>query len=250
LEEGSSPVPLTGKVVDLGHPRILQANRYAVNRDYDKAIKAWNYVVFEPIAFEESERFAFTNAVFTQLREAKLPRETMQALLRLYGKSYSLEDIDPVLIALLEPRGFQLYGPIIKYHARSSRSQDGQNLAAAHHNLGAVYRLQQRYELAAYHFAQANAYQPSEKYAQAWTDMQHAQGNYNPLDTMMEQTIEAAGKRLPPEDALVQPRMAALDAPENPPAEPVPSSLQPVELPFLFDETDSARSPVESVEPN
>ena len=39
LEVGTSPLPWSGDTVDLGHPGILQANRYAVSGDYDRALK-------------------------------------------------------------------------------------------------------------------------------------------------------------------------------------------------------------------
>ena len=239
LEVGTSPLPWSGDTVDLGHPGILQANRYAVSGDYDRALKGWSYVVFEPVSFGESERFTFGSELYTRLRQARLPQNTLKALLRLYGKSYSLKEIDPVLIALLERQDFQRYSAIIKFYARTSRPQDGQNLAAAHFNLGSVYRLQQRWPLAAYHFAQANAYQPGIKYAQAWTDMQIAAGSYNPLDNLAENTIEAAGTTSPPADALVQPRAAsAIIQPASQPAEMEPTRIEPVELPFLSEDPE------------
>ena len=76
----------------------------------------------------------------------------------------------------------------------------------SHYNLGVVYHLRTELELAAYHYAQAIAYNPHERYSQAWTDLQHLQGDYNPLDTLMDRSVESAGKRPPPEDALLQPK--------------------------------------------
>ncbi|GIT73670.1 MAG: hypothetical protein Ct9H300mP28_34840 [Pseudomonadota bacterium] len=49
-------------------------------------------------------------------------------------------------------------------------------------------------ELAAYHFAQANAYNPDEKYALAWNDIQHILGNYNPFDALNEKNVESPGE--------------------------------------------------------
>ena len=69
-----------------------------------------------------------------------------------------------------------------------------------------MYHLRNELELAEYHFAQANAYNPQEKYSQAWTDLQHLQGDYNPLDKLMDRTVESAGKLNPPEGALLQPK--------------------------------------------
>jgi len=60
--------------------------------------------------------------------------------------------------------------------------------------------------LAAYHFSQANAYNPQEKYSQAWTDLQHLKGEYNPLASMRYHSVESYGKLPPPEGALLQPK--------------------------------------------
>ena len=234
LEKGTAPIPWTVNILDIGHPGILQANRYAVSLNYDQAIKGWNYVVFEPISFKSSEKFIFTNEVYTRLREAKLPRNTMKKLLSLYRKSFELSEIDSILLALMKRPDFQLYGSVIKYHSRSSKSFDGKNLSAAHYNLGVVYQLKNDLQLAAYHFAQANAYNPQEKYAQAWTDVQHEMGDYNPLDTLIERTIEAAGKRRPPEKAMVQPRSSRTTLILETLARPVEEvEIKPVELPLL-----------------
>ena len=79
------------------------------------------------------------------------------------------------------------------------------NLAAAHYNIGSVYQLGNKLELAAYHFAQANAYNPNEKFALAWYDIQHIIGNYNPFDALNGRNVESAAKRPPPDGALLQP---------------------------------------------
>lgn len=236
LEVGTSPLPWSNDLVDIGHPGILQANRYAISGDYERALKGWSYVIFEPVAFGETERFLFGSELYSRLRHARLPQTTLKALLRLYGKSYSLKEIDPVLLALLEREDFERYSAIVKFYARASRPQDGPNLAAAHFNLGAVYRLQKRWDLAAYHFAQANAYLPTGKYAQAWTDMQVAMGNFNPLDTLADNTIEAAGNTPPPVEALVQPR-AATPVVQSPPrtVDAPLNRIEPIELPFLYE---------------
>ena len=92
--------------------------------------------------------------------------------------------------------------------------------------------------MAAYHFAQANAYQPGIKYAQAWTDMQIAAGSYNPLDNLAENTIEAAGlhRHLKmPWCSLVLP---ALSFSPPQPAEMEPTRIEPVELPFLSEDPE------------
>ena len=80
------------------------------------------------------------------------------------------------------------------------------NYAAAHYNLGVVFQLRNELELAAYHFSQANAYNPQEKYSRAWSDLQHLKGEYNPLASMMDHSVESYGKLPPPEGALLQPK--------------------------------------------
>ena len=79
------------------------------------------------------------------------------------------------------------------------------NLAAAHYNIGAVYQLRNEMELAAYHFAQANAYNPDERYILAWSDIQHILGNYNPFDYINEKSVESAAKLPPPIGTILKP---------------------------------------------
>ncbi|MBF0286543.1 MAG: hypothetical protein HQM14_01880 [SAR324 cluster bacterium] len=236
LEIGTAPLPLSLGMADVGHPRILNGNRYAVIQDYEKAIKIWNYVVFSPQPFASEEIFEFNDRVFAQLKSAKLPPRIIQSLLELHNDSFSLEELNEILPKLIGQRNYLIYSTIIKTHARAAKNRDRLNLAAAHYNLGSVYQLQNKLSLAAYHFAQANAYNPNEKYAQAWTDVQHELGDYNPLDTLMDRTIEAASKQLPPSEALVkvEKRLAGLEeGSDNKKDYP---ELKPTELPILFEE--------------
>ena len=232
LETGTSPLSWTGDVVDLGHPKILAANRHAVAQDYEKAIKGWNYMIFSPQSFEQ-ETFAFSDAVYAQLKAANLPEKIIQPLLELRGGVFTLPELDEALIQLMDAKDFQKYNRIIKSHARASNSQDNLNLAAAHYNLGAVYRLQNKLELAAYHFAQANAFSPQEKYAQAWTDVQYELQDFSSFDQIMERTIEDASHLLPPAEALVRATVEVEEDDSN--SEEYPT-LQPVELPLLFNQ--------------
>ncbi|MCH2284933.1 MAG: tetratricopeptide repeat protein [SAR324 cluster bacterium] len=206
LEKGTSPLPWTMGLLDFGHPQIIRSNHFATGSRYDLALKGWNYVLFEPRVYHKSERFIFTDDVYTRLKKADLPHTTLQPLLEIHEKSFAPDEINVVLLGLIPNQDFERYAQIIKSHARISQNIDRLNLAAAHYNLGTVYHLQNKLELAAYHFAQANAYNPHERYSQAWTDLQHLQGDYNPLDTLMDRSVESAGKRPPPEDALLQPK--------------------------------------------
>lgn len=205
LEKGSSPVPWTFGMLDFGHPRIIRSNHFASGMRYDLALKGWNYVLFEPRNFPESESFLFTDEVFSRLKRAGLPHTTLQPLLEVHGKSFDQDEINIILLGLIPNRDFERYAQIIKSHARVSQNIDRLNLATAHYNLGVVYQLRSELGLAEYHFAQANAYNPHEKYSLAWTDLQHIKGDYNPLDELMDRTIESASKLNPPEGALLQP---------------------------------------------
>ena len=61
LEKGSEPVPWTIGLLDFGHPRIIRSNHFATGGRYDLALKGWNYVLFEPRTYPESETFKFTD---------------------------------------------------------------------------------------------------------------------------------------------------------------------------------------------
>lgn len=239
LETGTAPLSWTWDLVDVGHPRILAANRHAIAEDYEKAIKSWNYVIFSPQSFDQDE-FLFTDEVYANLKAAQLPEKVIEPLLELRDQLFTLPELDKTLPQLIGVKDFRKYNSIIKAHARSSNSQDRLNLAAAHYNLGAVYRLQNKLDLAAYHFAQANAFSPKEKYAQAWTDVQHELEDFSSFDTMMERTIEKASKQLAPADALVR---ATAEAKEEDADNAKYPTLQPVELPMLFEESQEVVQP-------
>ena len=205
LEKGSEPVPWTIGLLDFGHPRIIRSNHFATGGRYDLALKGWNYVLFEPRTYPESETFEFTDNVYTRLKKAKLPSSTLLPLLEIHGKEFNINEIDVVLMGLISIQDFDRYAQIIKSHSSSSQKNNRMNLAAAHYNIGAVYQLRNEMELAAYHFAQANAYNPDEKYALAWSDIQHILGDYNPFDALNESNVESAAKLPPPDGALLQP---------------------------------------------
>ncbi|MBF0237699.1 MAG: hypothetical protein HQM12_08355 [SAR324 cluster bacterium] len=246
LETGSAPIPWTFNLLDLGHPGILSGNRYAVQKEFSKAIKAWNYMIFEPYPFERSEQFTFSDRALASLKQAKIPRQILEPLLQLRNQSFSLVDIDKILLKLLGPVHFQTYGQIIKYHSRQSQTILGKNLASAHYNLGMLYQLLNQLKLAAYHFAQANAWNPQPHYAQAWSDVKYAMDDFNSLDTMVPQTIEAAGKNPPPANAIIHPQEMLMPEEEALPVENAGATrpnFEPEELPYLLEETQPAINP-------
>ena len=205
LEKGTAPVPWTIGLLDLGHPRIVRSNHFATGGRYDLALKGWNYVLFEPRTFPESETFLFSDEVYTRLKKANLPPSSLNQLLEIHNKEFSIEEIDVVLMGLISNIDFNRYAKIIKSHSSRYQKNNRMNLAAAHYNIGSVYQLRNEMELAAYHFAQANAYNPQEKYVLAWNDIQHILGDYNPFDALNEKNVESAAKLPPPIGTILQP---------------------------------------------
>ena len=205
LEKGTNPVPWTLGMLDFGHPRIIRSNHFASGMRYDLALKGWNYVLFEPRNYPESESFFFNDEVYARLKRAGLPHTTLEPLLEVHDKSFDRDEINIILMGLIQNQDYKNYSQIIKSHARVSQNIDRLNLAAAHYNLGVVYNLRSELELAGFHFARANAYNPHEKYSQAWAEIQHLKGDYNPLDELMDLSVESAGTLTPPGGALLQP---------------------------------------------
>ena len=201
LEKGSRPLPWTLGLIDFGHPKIVRSNYFATGGNFDLALKGWNYVLFEPKLFPESEKYFFTNDVFISLKKAELPHSILQKLFTLHGKSFGSNEIDIVLLGLISNHDFEKYARMIKYSSRFDQKIDRINLASAHYNLGTVYHLQKKFELASYHFAKANAYNPQEKYSQSWIEIQHLIGNYNPL--INNRSIKSFQELSPPENALL-----------------------------------------------
>tara|TARA_Y100001970_G_C14250697_1_gene871603 strand:+ start:313 stop:1545 length:1233 start_codon:yes stop_codon:yes gene_type:complete len=204
LEKGTNPLPWTFGLVDFGHPRIIRSNYYATGKKYKLALKGWNYVLFEPKNFPKSELFFFNNNVFLRLKKANIPHSILQKLFSIRGKSFNLNEINIILLGLISSNEFETYSKIIKYHARFDQKKDRINLASAHYNLGSIYQIQNEFELAAYHFAKANAYNPQEKYSQSWIEIQHLMGKYNPRDDSVR-SIESFLKP-PPGSTLFKPK--------------------------------------------
>lgn len=241
LETGSASVPNTFEYATLGHPKILKGNRFAVAQDYDLAIKIWNYVLFSPPPYKNAQTFEFTDNAYENFKTANVPPRLIQSLLKWYGQTLSLAELERELPKVIGITQFRNYGAIIKSHARATKEEDNLNLAAAHNNIGSVYRLQSKLRLAAYHYAKANSYRPLEKYAQAWTDIQQEMGDFDPLNPLVKNTIEAAVSDIPPPDALVKAEnvLAEVQARDK---EGFPQ-IQSIELPFLFQENRPSANP-------
>ena len=210
------------------HPGILKGNRYAAQGDYEQALKTWSYVTFFPSQFGIKERFTFSETFFEKIRMAQLPSIMIDTLLEYYGKTFSLEQINTLLPKIMTRQDFIEYANLIKIHARHSQSQDTINLAATHYNLGSIYQIQNKLKLASYHLAQANAYDPKQKYAQKWTDIQSQLGTID-----LVTTTPLPKKLVPPQDAKIQPHT---NNKEKRVTQTPQANVQPIPLPILIEE--------------
>jgi len=235
LEKGTAPLPWTFGLISVEHPGINSGNRHALAREYMDALKKWHYVLFKPEGFPSFESFTFDDRAYVRFKKEGLPDFIIQKLLKLYGNSFSSASLDQVLKKLLEPSAVWNYGPTIKAHARTAWEKDLPNLASTHYNIALIYKLHKKLKLASYHLARANALNPNEKYAQAWTDLQYEMGSFDPLDSMLNQNIETAGELPPPETAMISPRASSQG---KSPVRRASLRLIPVELPQLFTEPD------------
>ena len=163
----------------------------------------------------------------------------MTKLLRLRGQVFDEAGLDMVLRQRLSRESAYRYGILVKAHTRIPGEEEKRNQLAVHYNLGVAHQLSGNLVLAAHHFAQANLMHPDPKYAQAWTDTQVWMGDYNPLDPITEQTIDAAGRRPPPETAMIRPvRLEARQLPssmtlDKQAAGAGSAGFKPIELPRL-----------------
>ena len=101
LEKGTNPVPWTLGMLDFGHPRIIRSNHFASGMRYDLALKGWNYVLFEPRNYPESESFFFNDEVYSRLKRAGLPHTTLEPLLEVHDKSFDRDEINIILLPLI-----------------------------------------------------------------------------------------------------------------------------------------------------
>ena len=91
-------------------------------------------------------------------------------------------------------------------------------------------------DVASYHFAQANAHLPKDKYAQKWADTQILMGVYNPVESLAGLTISKAGDGEAPEESMVRNQVKPIinfDGLDLIPSEDDMPALKPVELPPL-----------------
>ena len=236
LESGSAPLEWTLKTVDFGHTGIQKGVRYATNGEYEQSKKAFYYVLYEPKSLEKKERFTFDDGAYIRLKRAKLPDSLMMQLLKLHGRSFKPEELQIIMGRLMNPEESLLYLGMIKSQTRENRRSDAINVAAAHYNLGIIHQLLNELEMASYHFAQANAHLPKDKYAQKWADAQIAMGVYNPVESLTGLTISKAGDGKAPEQSMVRTQVKPIinfDGLDLIPSEVDRPALKPVELPPL-----------------
>ena len=236
LESGSEPLQWTFETLDLGHTGIQKGIRYATNKEYEQSKKAFYYVLYEPNSLEKKERFIFDDNAYIRLKRAKVPDSLMMQLLKLHGRSFKSEELDIIMGRLINSEESILYLGMIKSQTRENRGSDAVNLAAAHYNLGIVHQLMSEFDVASYHYAQANAHLPKDKYAQKWADTQISMGVYNPVESLTGLTISKAGDRKAPEQSMVRKKVKPIinfDGLDMIPSEVDMPSLKPVELPPL-----------------
>ena len=216
------------------HSGILKGNRYALEGNYEQAVKTWSYVTFFPSQFGTKESFTFDDEFYEKTRMAQVPSVILDTLLPYHGQTLSLEQINALLPKVMTRQDFIAYANIIKIHARQEKNQDNINLASAHYNLGVIYQIQGKLELASYHFAQANAYHPQQKYAQSWTDTKRQLGTLNLVATMPTDAIT------PPKNARIQTQSTQKDQQI---AKPPQTIMKPFELPVLIEENKKMNPP-------
>ncbi len=225
------------------HPLLVRGNREAGFGRYTPAVASWTQLIYDPVQPETSDRFRVSERTLAHLQREGVAQKELDALQPLtHQGGRSLETLrDEVRRALgpnsaLEPKVLQL----------SDQAQDRIqiNLSRGHYNLGEIFRLSRRYDVAAYHLAHAYAFDPQAFYLDAWTRLQlerqliPGSARDNPADAL---TWLTAYLRVPaPFTALVSggvydltvmppPAFQALE----PPARPAPAAplLTPVALP-------------------
>ncbi len=233
LESGSSS--LVWGLFPKEHSGILKGNRYALEGNYEQALKTWSYVTFFPSPFGTKEFFTFDDTFYEKTRMAQIPNIILETLLPYHGQTFSLEQINALLPKIMTRQDFIEHANVIKIHARQEKNQDNVNLAAAHYNLGSVYQIQGKLELASYHFARANAYHPRQKYAQSWTDTQTKFGTLDPASNM------------PAFDEIATPRNARIQTQSTQKDKEMANRSQtvitPSELPVLIEENKQLSQP-------
>lgn len=246
FETGIYALPWTAEIVQAAHPQLLKGMNYVHDGNYNMARKSWSYILYYPKQYGHEEKFIINNLVFEKLQALGLPKEMLEKLVQLRNFKFNVAEFEAQLIAILSPAGFQRYGNMIKSSARVNQTLDRINMAAAHYNLGIVSQLQGEFELASYHFAQANHWNSKSKYAQAWSDIQQIIASSLPLDANFHTTIEEAAMKNSPAKTLLQ-KQSSPTAKEIK-EENTPFVPQPIELPSLENVPEQTLLPPQSRE--
>ena len=236
LETGSAPWSWTGNTIDPGHPWIVKGIRFASKGEFEKSLKIWNYVIFEPKGLSARDKHIFNEQAFARLKQVGLPDPVLKQMLKLYGRKLASKELMIVLGRLLNLEDRIKYEGMIRTQTRDYLEDESVNLAAAHYNLGIVHKMRGELQMATYHFAQANARLTRDKYAQKWADTEIEMGTYNPVAGLTGKTILKAGTLKPPEMAMVRPQTEPVISYEDldiTPRDKKTTVIKPVELPMI-----------------
>jgi hypothetical protein len=207
LDPAPLEAPLALRDDDGRDAALARGNRHAAEGKLRHAKLAWQHALFDPAPRADEDVYQVSALTLNHLRaagqaEPALERlETLTALEPLPLPAFrerlheALEDAAadgaPDLNALL---------PLTE--ARASATH--RTLAAAHENLGTVYALEARGDLAAYHWARAWAHDPDPELLQRWRGLQ-ARRNVLPRTVSDREALTLYLRIPPPTTARIVP---------------------------------------------
>jgi len=178
--------PRTG--VGTPHAALLKGNQYAGAGFFERAIQAWQGVLFDPSLRAGATLYQVTPATLGQLRNAGLSEDVL-------GRLEPLLERSPQPLAEFRRGLHAALGTIppneglVLTAADTRTANTHRHLSAAHANLALLYELQGRDDLAAYHGAHAWAHRPDEALLERWHALQ-SRRRLLPGDLTDRQAIE------------------------------------------------------------
>lgn len=209
LELATATDPDTG--AELAVPVLRRANRFASQGLIRRAQSLWEVVLFRPGAAgapPEDERYRVNRRTLNQLRIGEAPKSLLDQL-------EDWVDTEPTAFVRLRSELRDDVEGLGGYEERVLELADLQgyrthlNLAAAHYNLGVVYRAQHRYDLAAHHLAMAYAHNPAPAVLEAWGVLQATRRLIAGDQQAFQQAVRRHLRLPPPHTASVLPGSVA-----------------------------------------
>jgi hypothetical protein len=203
-----------------GHPTLIKGNRFAVARRFRQAQLSWLRVLFDPIPASNPMGYRVDAATLNRLRAAGVSDALLERLGPLVGES-------PLPLVAFRARLRAAAGETLPNEGLILTLADlrtgiaHENLTAAHANLAAVYEIEGRVDVAAYHWARAWAHDPTPALLERWHTLQ-AQRKVLPRGLTEQQALELYLRIPPPETARVVPgafERTVLPPPAFPPEE-------------------------------